>query len=512
MKTWALALIALLLLPIANVSAQERCVENPKATYSPAEIARIAQLRGFGATRTPVEAAELHSLESRRSWAAKVGAGNGWFDDGPDSCVLYISASGEPVLGTRIYSPRLLADRLDAPTGSAQQATVVDGPARIRSGPGLLFPRLVWCDQGLSLTVWLPAEAGWLRASCYGANGWIHESLVQYGAPTQPAPAPASPGDAGGLPATVVSGPARIRSGPGQQHPRLAWCATGAALTVFPPALGAWLPASCFGADGWIHAALVQYEDAATRPATAPASPDDASRPASGQRATVIDGPARIRGGPGQQHPRLAWCANGASLTVFPPAVGNWLPASCYGANGWIHEALVQVDAPTQPATAPGPAGDAVLPASGEQARVVSGPARIRSGPGQQHPLLAWCAIGASLTVFPPAVDSWLPASCYGANGWIHASLVQVDAPTLAPAPVQVGDAALPASGEQAIVISGPAHIRAGPGAGHPHLRWCGIGWTLTVWPPAQNGWLPASCYGANGWIHESLVQIGASN
>ncbi|MCY3947330.1 MAG: hypothetical protein OXF44_13725 [Anaerolineaceae bacterium] len=284
-------------------------------------------------------------------------------------------------------------------------------------------------------------------------------------------------------------------------------------MTVFPPVVGDWLPASCYGANGWIHAALVEYDETPAQPALAPVAPGDASRPASGQRATVIDGPARIRGGPGQQHPRLAWCANGASLTVFPPALDNWLPASCYGANGWIHAALVQVDAPTQPGPASVPVGDAALPASGEQATVVSGPARIRSGPGQQHPLLAWCAIGASLTVFPPALDNWLPASCYGANGWIHSSLVQFDAPTQpAPAPVPVGDAALPASGEQAIVISGPAHIRSGPGAGHPHLRWCGIGWSLTVWPPAQNGWLPASCYGANGWIHESLVQIGAAN
>ena len=507
MKTCALAVIALLLLPIANVSAQERCVENPQSTHSPAEIARIAQLRGFG-NLSPAEEAELRSLEAKPGWAAMVGAGNGWFDDGPDSCVLYISASGEPVLGTRIYSPRILADRAETPIGGARQATVVDGPARIRSGPGLAFPRLTWCDQGLSLTVWLPAESGWLRASCYGVNGWIHSALVEYDkAPPQPALAPAPAGDASGLPATVVSGPARIRSGPGEQHPRLAWCAIGASLTVFPPAVGAWLPASCYGADGWIHAALVQYDDAPTQPALAPAPAGDGG----GQAATVIDGPARIRSGPGQQHSRLAWCANGASLTVFPPAQGNWLPASCHGADGWIHTALVQYDdAPTQPALAPAPVGDG----GGQAATVIDGPARIRGGPGQQHLRLAWCANGASLTVFPPAVDNWLPASCYGASGWIHQSLVQIE-DALTP-PIQlaapVGDASQPASGAPATVISGPAHIRSGPGQEHPHLRWCGIGWTLTVWPPAQNGWLPASCYGANGWIHESLVQVGAAN
>ncbi|MCY4023272.1 MAG: hypothetical protein OXF32_07475 [Anaerolineaceae bacterium] len=395
MKTWALAVLALLLLPIVNVSAQERCVENPQSTHSPAELARIAQLRGFG-NLSPEEEAELRSLETKPGWAANVGAGNGWFDDGPDSCVLYISASGEPVLGTRIYSPRLLADRVDAPTGSALQATVVDGPARIRSGPGLDFPRLIWCDQGLSLTVWLPAEGGWLRASCYGANGWIHQSLVQIDdARARPDTQITVPGDlplpTGGEQATVIAGPARIRGGPGQQHPRLAWCANGSPLTVFPPVVGDWLPASCFGANGWIHAALVEYDDTPAQPALAPVAPGDASRPASGQRATVIAGPARIRGGPGQQHPRLAWCANGSPLTVFPPVVGDWLPASCFGANGWIHAALVEYDdTPAQPALAPVAPGDASRPASGQRATVIAGPARIRGGPGQQHPRPPW--------------------------------------------------------------------------------------------------------------------------
>ena len=150
------------------------------------------------------------------------------------------------------------------------------------------------------------------------------------------------------------------------------------------------------------------------------------------------------------------------------------------------------------------------VPASGQPATVIDGPARIRSGPGLEHSGLAWCATGAALTVFPPAVDNWLPASCYGANGWVYAPLVQYeDAPSQpGPAPVSASEEPAPASGQPATVIDGPAHIRSGPGQEHPHLRWCGIGWTLTVWPPAQNGWLPASCYGANGWIHDSLVAI----
>ena len=151
------------------------------------------------------------------------------------------------------------------------------------------------------------------------------------------------------------------------------------------------------------------------------------------------------------------------------------------------------------------------LPASGQQALVTNGPAHIRSGPGQEHPPLRWCGIGWPLTVWPPAQDGWLRASCFDGDGWIHESLVRItDSQTRPdPAPAPVSDGAQPASGQQALVTNGPAHIRSGPGQEHPPLRWCGIGWPLTVWPPAQDGWLRASCYGGNGWIHESLVQIG---
>lgn len=57
-------------------------------------------------------------------------------------------------------------------------------------------------------------------------------------------------------------------------------------------------------------------------------------------------------------------------------------------------------------------------------------------------------------------------------------------------------------------VSRGPARIRSGPGLEYPELTWCGFGWSLTVWTPATEGWLRASCYGVHGWIHGSLVQI----
>ncbi len=232
----------------------------------------------------------------------------------------------------------------------------------------------------------------------------------------------------------------------------------------------------------------------------------------SGQQAVVAEGPARIRSGPGLEHPRVRWCDQGLPLTVWLPAVDGWLRASCFGANGWIHESLVQLeDGPDRLDIAAVAVSDLPPSASGQQAVVTEGPARIRSGPGLEHPRVRWCDQGLPLTVWLPAVDGWLQASCYGANGWIHESLVQFDdePAQIDPAPAAVSDVPPSASGQQAVVTEGPARIRSGPGLEHPRVRWCDQGLPLTVWLPAVDGWLRASCFGANGWIHESLVQTG---
>lgn len=228
MKTCALAVVALLLLPTFTVSAQDRCVGNHQA----------------------------RSTES--------GVGNGWIADSPNTCVLYISASNEPVMGTRIYrfgSSR--PDQSSTSTSGGLQAIVIDGPARIRSGPGLDHSFLRWCAQGLDLTIWPPAVDGWLLASCYGANGWIHESLVRFGATlTQPGSETSAEGPvsfpAGAYPAVIKAGPARIRSGPGLEFASQRWCLEGWPLTVWAPAERGWMRASCYGSNGWIHFSLVE--------------------------------------------------------------------------------------------------------------------------------------------------------------------------------------------------------------------------------------------------------------
>ena len=70
----------------------------------------------------------------------------------------------------------------------------------------------------------------------------------------------------------------------------------------------------------------------------------------------------------------------------------------------------------------------AAMPAAIERSAVISrGPARIRQQPWLGATILGHCWRRSALTVWlPPVNGEWLTASCYGVNGYIHASLVRV--------------------------------------------------------------------------------------
>lgn len=247
MRLLLFCLVLLLSLPALPAAARERCVENPSSVNAEAG-SMLYFLRGYppGAI-SPEELVRLMELEMRANWAARVGAGNGWVVDAPNSCVLYYDASNEPVSGTRLYllESAETAGEAFAP-GDGQSALVIKGPARVRSGPGLEHGRLRWCIAGTALTVWTPAVDGWLRARCRGGSGWIHESLVGI--------------DSAAEQAVVIKGPAHIRSGPGAEHAHVRWCVRARSLTVWRPARDGWLRAECHGARGWIHESLVSID------------------------------------------------------------------------------------------------------------------------------------------------------------------------------------------------------------------------------------------------------------
>lgn len=275
MRYLIVLLVLLLMLPALPVAAQERCVANRTSNLTSEEQFSLAQHRADLATETNADGRAnllslIRALEAKDAhWAISNGVGNGWIADGPNTCVLHYDSSGAPVYGTRLYlygssSTSTVNGAAPAANGVGQQAVVTTAAARIRSGPGLQHDTVGLCGSGMSLTVWTPAQGGWLQASCFGANGWIYASLVSMGAASAPAtaatgatgPAPAAVSGSGQS-AVVTNGPARIRTGPGMEHDTVGLCGIGWSLTVWSPGQGGWLQASCYGANGWIYQSLV---------------------------------------------------------------------------------------------------------------------------------------------------------------------------------------------------------------------------------------------------------------
>ena len=178
---------------------------------------------------------------------------------------------------------------------------------------------------------------------------------------------------------------------------------------------------------------------------------------------------------------------------------------------------------------------------SGEfNAVVIEGRARIRAGASLDDEVVGHCAKGDRLTVWVSGMGDWLLSSCYGVNGFIHGSLVEI------------GEAVVPSddammmdedkmmdesmkyemmddsmddkmmddsmkdemmTGEfSAVVINGPARIRTGASLENAIVGLCPKGYQLTVWLPGEGDegdWLIASCHNLNGYVHNSLVEVG---
>jgi len=165
--------------------------------------------------------------------------------------------------------------------------------------------------------------------------------------------------------------------------------------------------------------------------------------------AVISRGRARIRSGASLDSEINGFCQKGSRLTVWLPAAGDWLAASCQGVAGFIHSSLVDVGEAVTPAEDAmmdkammkdammddGMMADKMMDDSmmkdsmmaGEFTAVISsGPARVRDGASLESPIVGLCAAGAKLTVWLPAAGDWLTASCHEVNGFIHNSLVEV--------------------------------------------------------------------------------------
>ena len=126
----------------------------------------------------------------------------------------------------------------------------------------------------------------------------------------------------------------------------------------------------------------------------------------------VIDGPARLRKGPGFEHGVIALIPEGAAVRLLGVR-GQWAEVVSPGGKvGWVHRKLL---------------GDSPLSAKRGSSRFVTvrrGPARLREGPGTKHRILGLLPVGARVEVVGKS-GSWVKVRAPdGKVGWVAGWLV----------------------------------------------------------------------------------------
>ena len=171
--------------------------------------------------------------------------------------------------------------------------------------------------------------------------------------------------------------------------------------------------------------------------------------------AVISSGRARIRAEASLDGEVRGFCRLGDRLTVWLPAIDDWLTSSCQGVTGFIHSSLVDVGEAVVPTDAAMMDDGMMMDDSmkddgmmmddsmmedsmmdkmmaGEFSAVITrGRARIRAGASLDAEILGFCQKSDQLTVWLPGDGDWLTSSCHGVTGFIHSSLVDVGGPAI---------------------------------------------------------------------------------
>jgi len=276
---------------------------------------------------------------------------------------------------------------------------VVQDPADLRSGPGLLYGVPGELEPGTVLTQ-IAAEDGWYQVTAPGGvSGWV------YGADVTAFSGP-------GTPAKMGWPQAAVYAGPGTGYPVAGWIRQGESLTVWGQS-GAWAQVSSdtAGVSGWLPAALLT-----SAPGAAPDLPPALS---------VVTQTLNVRAGP-QADTRLLTVVGRDDLLLVRDRLGGWYEVlTPDGILGWV-DGQYTVAAP--------------LPVQGGLvADVAQRAIDLFAGPGTGFPVVAWAGHGSSLTVVGRKGD-WLQVKLPdGRKGWMPAALLHQDQGGAFPTPGHTG-------------------------------------------------------------------------
>lgn len=300
--------------------------------------------------------------------------------------------------------------------------------------------------------------------------------------------------------ATVITGALNVRSGPGVGYQVLAVIYEGQNVSLLGRnSASSWVKVrTANNVEGWVNASLLQSNVAI---GSLPVADSNIAPPPA--TAIVTTGALNVRSGPGVAYGVVTTLTIGQNVTLLGRnEASSWVKVRASGGQeGWVNAAYLQASIAigSLPVINSGP------PPTTANAVITTGAANVRSGPGLGYGVVTIVYQGQTVSLLGRNSEaSWVKVrTAGGQEGWVNVSLLQANVPI---GSLTVMDSGLPTA--WAIVISGAANVRSGPGIGYGSVAVVYQNEVVTLLGRNNNlSWVQVRlANGVTGWINASLL------
>ncbi|MCA9971080.1 MAG: SH3 domain-containing protein [Anaerolineales bacterium] len=390
---------------------------------------------------------------------------------------------------------------------TAPTAVVSTGALNVRSGPGVQYGVVAVVYSGQTVTLLgRNAASSWVKVQLAGGQqGWVNAALLTAGVAVGSlavldAAAPAAT-------AVVTTGALNVRSGPGVQYGAVAVVYSGQTVALLGRnGDGSWVKAQLAGGQqGWVNAALLTANVAVSTLAVL----DTSSTPIA-VTGIVNTSYLNVRSGPDVAYAEIAVLSGGQQLPLAGRnGSGSWVVVRLPdGRQGWVNASLLILSADVSYLAVVVAPAQPTPPAAQPTAVIATGALNVRSGPGIGYASVATVGNGQVVTLLgrSAAAPAWVKVQlASGVQGWINAAYAQLSV-AASSLPVVAGPPAL----ETAVVNTGAANVRGGPGLGYAPVAVVYRGQVVNLLGRNGDGsWVKVQLVnGQQGWINTSLLQL----
>ncbi len=280
-------------------------------------------------------------------------------------------------------------------------ATVVGANLNLRSGPSTTSPVLLVIPKGSTVTITSAAQNGFHGVEFGGVRGYASSNYLQLDISQS---------------ATVAGGALNLRSGPGSTYPVLLVMPDGAAVTITGAQQTSYYPVVYNGTAGYASADYLRIGSAPP--------PPPVSTP--GWTTTNLN----LRSGPSITATVLALMPNGSQLTITGAETSGFYPVTFGSTSGYASSMYITT-------TAPGPTPPP--PTAATFGATTTANVNLRTGAGTSNDVVLVIPNGSRVRVLGSKTNGFYPVSYDNATGYVSASYITVDPPSLIAWPVTGG-------------------------------------------------------------------------